>query len=263
MYDPDTGITYDGVDGTGAINRNSGAESTIHGQLAMLALDNAPDAAAVARTAHVVKRNTWRLIEAESGILAGDAAVYMPASAWTGESLWSGGAGVQLGPGGQLTLDTPVTTPSLLLPVVELSPGAGTSQWKLDHATVGLANQGDVGPQGDSPAPGLLAVRTLPRAVNRGSQVTVTAVNGTVLVDALLIQPEIEQLVLGGGGGATALLRSFATEARPTAVDLPGGGAATVWLLDPTGGIVATATWSGPIVHLTVPAGGTAIVRRD
>jgi hypothetical protein len=108
----------------------------------------------------------------------------------------------------------------------------------------------------------MLAVRTLPHTVSRGTHVTVTAVNGTVLVDALLIQPEIERLVLDGSDGATALLRSFAIEPRSTTVDLPGLGTATVWLMDSTGRTVATQTQQGSTVHLTVPAGGTAIVRR-
>ena len=38
-YDPATGATFDGVEFDGRINANSGAESTIHGLLAMLALD--------------------------------------------------------------------------------------------------------------------------------------------------------------------------------------------------------------------------------
>jgi hypothetical protein len=262
MYDPATGVTYDGVDGSGGINHNSGAESTIHGLLAMLALDATPDAAAVAQTANVVSRETWRLVEAESGSLTGDASIYSPTSAWTGESLWSGGSGAQIGPGGMLTLDATVSAPSLLMPVVNLSPGAGTSHWRLDGVTVGVVRHGDVGPQGDSPAPGLLAVRTLPHAVTRGTQVTVTAAGGTVLVDALLIQREVEQLVLSGGGYATALLRSFASEPRNTTVDLPGTGTASVWLLDSTGRTIAAQSRHGSTIQVTVPPGGTVIVRR-
>ena len=45
------GRTFDGVARDGTINRNSGAESTIHGLLSMLALDAAPDVAAQARHA--------------------------------------------------------------------------------------------------------------------------------------------------------------------------------------------------------------------
>ncbi|GAA3196814.1 hypothetical protein ACFO1B_00810 [Dactylosporangium siamense] len=61
MYDPATGRTYDGVDipdappqqqgPRGVVHRDAGAESTIHGLLAMLALDSDPHAAAVARIA--------------------------------------------------------------------------------------------------------------------------------------------------------------------------------------------------------------------
>ncbi|MEV4512848.1 hypothetical protein AB0K00_28235 [Dactylosporangium sp. NPDC049525] len=61
MYDPATGRTYDGVDipdappqqlgPRGVVHRDAGAESTIHGLLAMLALDGDPHAAAVARIA--------------------------------------------------------------------------------------------------------------------------------------------------------------------------------------------------------------------
>jgi hypothetical protein len=57
MYDPATGRTYDGVDipddepHRGVVHRDAGAESTIHGLLAMLALDSDPHAAAVARIA--------------------------------------------------------------------------------------------------------------------------------------------------------------------------------------------------------------------
>ncbi|MBT2474822.1 hypothetical protein J7E68_09640, partial [Microbacterium sp. ISL-103] len=39
VYDPATGVTFDGVETDGRVNRNSGAESTIHGLLTMLLLD--------------------------------------------------------------------------------------------------------------------------------------------------------------------------------------------------------------------------------
>ena len=53
--------------GDGAVNRNSGAESTIHGLLTTLILDSEPDIAALASVAHVDERRTWTLVEAESG----------------------------------------------------------------------------------------------------------------------------------------------------------------------------------------------------
>ena len=72
------------------MNRNSGAESTIHGLLAMLILDGNRDIADLAQVADVEDRRTWTLVEAESGELGSGAAVYEPADDWTGESLWSG-----------------------------------------------------------------------------------------------------------------------------------------------------------------------------
>ncbi|MBC6460183.1 hypothetical protein [Actinomadura sp. HBU206391] len=262
MYDPATGRTFDGVDGGGKVNQNSGAESTIHGLLAMLALDGAPDTAAVARTATVVERTGWRLIEAETGTLSGDAGPHHPGSAWTGESQWSGGAGVRLGPGGRLVLDVPVIEPSVLMPAVELAPNAGTSEWRVDARAVGLVDHGEVGAQGDSPARGLLAVRTLPRTVRRSGTVTVTGVRGTTVVDALLVQPEVERLVLDGRGHGTALLRSFGTGPRQAAVRVPGVGAATAWVFDETGRTVRVTTATGPVVKVTLPAGGSALIRR-
>ncbi|WP_344611935.1 hypothetical protein [Dactylosporangium salmoneum] len=63
MYDPATGVTYDGIDildgaaaGPGVVHRDAGAESTIHGLLAMLALDGDAQAAGVARIAEPAVR---------------------------------------------------------------------------------------------------------------------------------------------------------------------------------------------------------------
>jgi hypothetical protein len=44
MYDPRTGICYDGINEDGSINLNSGAESTIEAQLALLAIEEIPQA---------------------------------------------------------------------------------------------------------------------------------------------------------------------------------------------------------------------------
>ena len=259
MYDPTSGRTFDGVDGAGVVNRNSGAESVIHGLLTMLALDAMPEVAAIAATASVRDRRTWSIVEAESGTLAGDATVYQPASAWTGESLWSGGAGVRLGNGGSVRLNLPVAGASLVLPVVELAPGAGTTRW----STGGWVRHGDVGPQGDSPAPGLLSVRTLPVPTRSGA-LTVTGVGGAAVVDAVLTQPELEWLILAQPGSphATAIVRSFALTVRRTVVAVPGDGSATVSGYDHTGRAVTRYAVSGSNVPVVVLPGGFTIVRR-
>jgi hypothetical protein len=259
MYDPTSGRTLDGVDGAGVVNRNSGAESTIRGLLAMLALDAVPEAATIAATATVRDRHTWSIVEAESGTLAGNATVYQPASAWTGESLWSGGAGVRLSTGGSVQLNLPITGTSLVLPVVELAPGAGTTRW----STGGRVRHGDVGPQGDSPAPGLLSVRTLPAPTSSGT-LTITGLDGTAVVDAVLTQPELEWLILAQPGSrhATAMVRSFASTLRRVDVAVPGAGPALVSGYDHTGRQVTKYTVSGPSVPVVVLPGGFVIVRR-
>jgi hypothetical protein len=202
-------------------------------------------------------------VEAESGLLAGDATVYQPPQAWTGESLWSGGTGVRLGPGGSLRLGLPTDGASLLLPVVELAPGAGTTRWSSDGTAVGTVRHSDVGPQGDSPAPGLLAVRTLAAPTTPG-RLTVTGVNGIARVDAVLVQPELEWLTLGQPDAphATALVRSFAKHDRRMAVSLPGRGPALVIVSDHTGRLVARYTVTGSVISIVAPPGGFVTIRR-
>ena len=64
-YDPATGVTFDGVAADGTVNHNSGAESTIHGLLTMLALDAHPAARAIAQTASITDRVAPSVVEAE------------------------------------------------------------------------------------------------------------------------------------------------------------------------------------------------------
>ncbi len=67
MYDPATGVTFDGLATDGAINRNSGAESTIHGLLTMLALDAHPAVAAQATAwTDTPERAGLSVVEAET-----------------------------------------------------------------------------------------------------------------------------------------------------------------------------------------------------
>ena len=74
-YDPATGRSVDGIEGERQRNRNSGAESTIHGLLSMLALDARPDVAELARTASVRERVGNRSVQVEGATLAGGAHV--------------------------------------------------------------------------------------------------------------------------------------------------------------------------------------------
>ena len=196
VYDPATGVTFDGVAADGTVNRNSGAESAIHGQLSMLALDAAPDVARWARVAGVSQRVTRRVIEAES---VPGANVVTPPEAWTGEALWSGGAYADGG-----TLDFGPVGPGLI-EVVALNP-SGVTDWgplgTLDHTTAGE--------QGASPAPGVLEITTLGE-LGAGEPLRASS---TAAVDAIQIQPLVESLTLRGGGREQVLLRSFDDEPR-------------------------------------------------
>ena len=91
MYNPATGVTFDGLATDGTINRNSGAESTIHGLLTMIALDGHPAVRARAvGVAQVQSRDGLRTVQAESaGSTTGTVVTKDPA--YTGESQYGGG----------------------------------------------------------------------------------------------------------------------------------------------------------------------------
>jgi hypothetical protein len=262
-YDPATGITFDGVAGDGTVNRNSGAESTIHGLLSMLALDAHPRAAAIARTAAVVDRVGTTTLEAEEAALGGDAAAVTPGSLWTGESLYGGTGYAALGDGGSATFTRTDGPAARVIPVVDLRPGSTAI---TTYARLGRVRSGDVGPQGDSPAPGAVLPVTLPRSVPAGP-ITVTATatasgGDQALLDAVLLEPEVSHLVLGGDGHGTAVVRSAADGKRRTTVVVPGAGTANVSVYDGLGRPVSTHRARGAAVDVTLPAGGFALVRR-
>jgi hypothetical protein len=81
-------------------------------------------------------------------------------------------------------------------------------------------------------------------------------------LDAVLVQPEVEWLVLGGGGGGQALLRSFARSPRTQAITLEGTGPTTARAYDQQGQLVATATSRSGTVAAPVPPGGFTLVTR-
>jgi hypothetical protein len=212
MYDPATGRTYDGISGDGGVNRNSGAESSIHGQLSMLALDAAPE------IARLVGRPTYdglRVVEAES---ATGGQVVTPPSAWTGESQWSNGSYLSLGAGESATWTLPSSAqPVLVLPIVNLvdTPSPARTTWTTGSHVLGTIDH-VTGPQGISAAPGALLPITLatplpPYATNLKATATAPA-----QVDALLLIPMISTLRLDNG----TLLTSV--DSHPRSVSVPG-----------------------------------------
>jgi hypothetical protein len=271
MYDPATGRTFDGINPDRTVNRNSGAESTIHGLLSMLALDAHPAVAARARVAGRQAQVTWQLVEAETGTLTGTAEVVTPASAWTGESAWSGGAYVRLGPGGRVagTVDLPVGGGWWLFPVLDrqqLPAGAVATSHRLAGALAGRVDHGGAGAQGVSAVPGYLDLGTTgPVEAGAGPAELVSAYAGTgpeARLDAVMIQPEVELLVLGGSGGSQAVARSFARHREVRVVDLAGSGPARARSYDSTGRLVEVATSPGGHLRVPVAPGGFTVATR-
>jgi YD repeat-containing protein len=260
MYDPATGVTFDGLEADGRINRNSGAESTIHGLLSMLALDARPDVAAAATSRNGrVAQVTWSLVEAESGTLVGDAAVVTPASAWTGESLWSGGRYVELGPGGRVSVSAtlPETGRYRLLPVFDHQEAPLTSlgtRERVGSVPFGIQWDGGAGAQGVSPTSGYLDIGNVgsSHVLGAGPSTIDSAYVGEgarVRLDALIVQPEIERILLAGDGGRQGVLRSWAAERRLASV-AAGSGRLTAFAYDASGRLVSTTSGTGT---MTVP----------
>ena len=270
MYDPTTGVTNDGISPTGEINQNSGAESTIHGVMSMLALDAAPDVAQWARTAHVVDRVTWTYAEAESGQLSGDAAVTAPSEPWTGESQWSGDRYVTLRSGGRdaIAVQLPTRDRYVVMPVFDrqIAPwrAVGT-RLTLDRVPAGVQYQGGAGAQGISSVPGYLDVGWQPTSGRVGpgaNHVTMSYVGDgrPARVDGVLVQPELEWVVLDGPGTrGQALLRSFSPHARRKVI-AAGHGSITAYSYDQQGRLIGTASGRHGTVDAQIPPMGFTLV---
>lgn len=241
-YNPATGVTFDGVEADGRLNRNSGAESTIHGLLTMQVLDAEPELARLARaSATIGVRDGLTVIEAEAGTLAGDAHAQASDPAWTGESLWSGQQ-VVAGAGSTLTWTLPAGAEALLVqPVLALQHGSDASvRFTAGDRGLGRVRVGAVGAQGDAASP----VRLTPVALNRtapaGSSVMATVSGGSATLDALLVMPEIAQLQASGSTGAVVLLTSKSERRELRRVSLAGSGRVQATAYDRNGRTVAS-----------------------
>ncbi|WP_328997273.1 hypothetical protein OHA18_22715 [Kribbella sp. NBC_00709] len=242
MYDATTGRTYDGISGDGVINRNSGAESSIHGQLSMLALDAHPD---VARLTGTPSYDGLQIIEAESGT---GGQVVTPPSAWTGESQWSNGS--YLSVDGTATWTVPASSQQrLVLPVVNLVNTASPARttWTTGTRTLGTLTH-VCGPQGISAAPGALQPLTLANPLPAGATTLTAKATGTAQLDAVLLLPTVSSLRIGGA----ALLASVDTHARVVSV-----AGRHSYSYDPAGKLVVRGNASRALV---VPGGFTVVL---
>ncbi|MBY5162743.1 hypothetical protein [Salsipaludibacter albus] len=268
MYDPATGRTYDGIDTGGTINRNSGAESTIHGLLSMIELDRRPEVATWARVATRTEHVTWQVVEAES---AGDgprAEVVTPESAWTGEGQWSGGANLQLDGRARVSLavDLPTRDRQWLQPVFHRTTDDGQLlQVGMDTPRGRPIDTGGAGDQGVTPTEGYLAVEGRLSAPAGPGEATVALQTlrpkAEVAVDAVLVQPALEWLTLRDGSRAQVLLRSFDLHRRTRRVVVDGAEGVVATTFDSLGREVTSSTSDGDSIVAVVVPGGFTVVR--
>lgn len=146
MYDPATGRTFDGINGPASwrVNRNSGAESTIEGLMAMSALAGLPQTAPY-HLAESVSGQTWRILQAENGDRVVGTPVYSSAD-WTGEGYISGGRYVGIGEGQRMRLVfevKPEEAGEYLLYVAHMRQAANSSAFTIPLADAAPAIDGD------------------------------------------------------------------------------------------------------------------------
>jgi hypothetical protein len=259
MYDPGTGVTFDGLQSDGTINHNSGAESTIHGLLTMLALDAHPGVRERARRLTAIPtREGLRVVEAEAATTTGS--IVTPTSPWTGESQYSAGAYVALDTGETASFDLGATREPVLVEPVTWQEEGGTAQsrWQQGSQVLGTLRH-RVGAQGITAQPGALLPQQLARPLRpAGGAVDVTAVRGPLQLDALLVRPLVSRMTLGGSSGATELLHSTSTRIESVRVGSDGQHA-KLHLYNRSGRLVQDRPIDGRVeIHL--PAGGLAVV---
>ena len=258
MYDPATGVTFDGLEVDGRINRNSGAESTIHGLLTMLALDAHPSVRVRATaTTDLVGRDGLRVVEAESA-LSTTGSVVTPESSWTGESAWSGQyLALEKGQSARLGLGDGNARVSLEPVAWQEENGKARTRWAQDGRTLGTLRH-RVGDQGITAVPGALLPQRLRRTVvPADGPVTVEAQRGTVRLDAVLVRPLVSRLVLDGDA-RTTLVQS-ASGSRQTTSVVPTAASARLRVYDARGRLVESLVVRGPR-EVRLPAYGVAVL---
>jgi len=262
VYDPATGVTNDGVEADGRVNRNSGAESTIHGLLTMQLLDAHPDLASLARrSAHISLRDGLTTVEAETGALTGPASVVTPDPQWTGDALWSNQA-VAAGAGSTVTWTLPAADQRRLVqPVVEYLPGAAARTRFSVGSTSGTVRYGATGRQGVAESPSLLLPADLGLlAPSSATTVTARTSGGTGRIDALLVMPVVAALTASGDGHGTAVLTSKSSRWQLRTVSLTGSGRALVRSYDRNGRLLNSWRTSGASVSGVVAPGGFTLI---
>jgi len=195
--------------------------------------------------------------------------VVTPPSAWTGESLWSSGRYVELLPGGRLTTSAMLVEAGRyrLLPVFDRQEAPLRSmgtRHRFDNLPLGILWHGGAGAPGTSPTSGYLDIGNVGSAQQMATgpiaiESSYVGDGAAVRLDALLLQPEIERLLLAGDGGMQGLLRSWAAERRLATVDAEPEGV-TAYVYDARGRLVETVSGTGDLLVPVEPFGFTYLI---
>ena len=179
---------------------------------------------------------------------------------------------MRLGPGGRVAgpVDLPVGGGWWLFPVPDrqqISAGVVATSHRLDGALAGRADHGGAGAQGVSAVPGYLDLGTTgPVEARAGAAELVSTYAGTgpeARLDAVMVQPEVEWLVLGGSGGGQAVARSFARRPRgPRRSTWPAAAPASARSYDRAGRLVEVAASPGGHLRVPVAPGGFTVASR-
>ncbi|MDN5821836.1 MAG: hypothetical protein L0H39_10140, partial [Brachybacterium sp.] len=238
VYDPATGVTVDGIEPDGTVNRSSGAESTIHALLTMIALDREKRLARTAQgltSTPEVHGMQW--IPAEEAQLGGGASVVTPESAWTGESNWHGsyvladdGGPVRfaLGADARAAVSAGGATAHPLLH--RLAEDAGISHWTAIDAAgartvLGSPELGGAGSPGVTEWDGVLRPVRLEEPIP-GDAVAIEAVSeGRMELDELMLLPAVTTAEFPTERGRTVTLYVASADAEAATVPGETGGA--------------------------------------
>ncbi|MGP9539108.1 hypothetical protein ACT3SP_13930 [Brachybacterium sp. AOP43-C2-M15] len=264
-YDPATGATVDGIEPDGTVNRNSGAESTIHGLLATLVLDEDRALLRTARTltaTSVTRGMLW--LPAEGAELAGGSAVVTPESAWTGESNWHGDH-VLADEGGTVrfalaedALAAVAAGGATAHPVFRrLAEEAGTVTWSAIDADgsrthLGILELGGAGGPGLTEWDGVLKPVPLEVPIPAGTVAIEAVADGRLELDELMLLPAVTTAVFPATRGRDVTLHVASMEAE---LDVTRGAAGSAYRAD--------GTRTGPVTpgRRRVRAGEVAITR--
>ncbi len=259
VYDPATGVTFDGVQADGSVNRNSGAESTIHGLLAMIALDDNPAVAERAQDVATQKsRVGLEVVEAET---AQGGTVVTPESSWTGESSWSGSY-LSLTKKQQATIGIGSSNLERLIEPVIWQVEKGTAETPHSKWAQGrkpLDNlRSEVGSKGITEASGALLPQLLKKTVPaKADSVTVEGQRGETKVDNLLVRPVVSRVVVGGDGRTELVRNSTSGKQKSTIGEAGTNGSLRVY--DRDGKLVQEKQVSGE-TRIDLPKEGFAIL---